>query len=269
MGTKSPDIFGLSESLTAAQKLFFAQNGFLHFQQFLNPLMVQQALDAMAELEREWLQQGKTHIYGVPLRMGFDIDGSPIIQRFAFASLYHEKLQTIIADPRLKALLCLLGPGARLGEREKDGMVINHYVNVPGSGFCRLGWHTDSIRDLFLGGKVFPMLNIGIHLDDCPMNMGGLRVLPGTHEQNTLGMLFRKRYFLQHKADRKEVGFDVRAGDLTIHDGRLWHRVAQAPTVGEASRRRVIYIPIISGKYSPKHPESTTPLYHKLHTLIK
>ena len=40
-----------------------------------------------------------------------------------------------------------------MGLEEKDGLVINHYVNVDGSKFTRMGWHTDSVRDLFLGQR--------------------------------------------------------------------------------------------------------------------
>jgi ectoine hydroxylase-related dioxygenase (phytanoyl-CoA dioxygenase family) len=108
-----------------------------------------------------------------------------------------------------------------------------------------------------------PMLNVGIHLDTCLFENGGLRVLPGTHKQNMLKLLFGKKYFIDNSDDAKEVGFDIQAGDLTVHDGRTWHRVKQSPLVGEESRRRVMYIPIITGKFKPKSEMSKTPFYHK------
>jgi phytanoyl-CoA hydroxylase len=151
----------------------------------------------------------------------------------------------------------------RLGIGEKDGLVFNHYVNQPNSKFSQMGWHTDSPRDIFLGQKILPMLNIGIHLDDCPFENGGLRVLPGTHTQNIFKLLFGKKQFIDHKPDAKEVGFSVEAGDLTVHDGRLWHRVEVSPNFGEKSRRRVMYIPMITGKYMPKDANSKTPFYHR------
>jgi hypothetical protein len=48
-----------------------------------------------------------------------------------------------------------------------------------------------------------------------------------------------------------------------VHDGRLWHRVAKAEIQGEESRRRVMYIPIIDGEYSPKHENSPTPFFQR------
>ncbi|MEI9935231.1 MAG: hypothetical protein WDM71_10375 [Ferruginibacter sp.] len=65
-----------------------------------------------------------------------------------------------------------------------------------------------------------------------------------------------KKYFIDNRPDKKEVGFDIEAGDLTIHDGRIWHRVQQSPNIGEKSRRRVMYIPIITGAYKPKNADS-------------
>ena len=80
------------------------------------------------------------------------MDGSPIVQRFAFASHHSPVLHEFLQDPRFQALFPLLeAPGGRVGEDEKDGLVINHYVNVTGSEFSQMGWHTDSLRDVFYG----------------------------------------------------------------------------------------------------------------------
>lgn len=119
----------------------------------------------------------------------------------------------------------------------KTAWVVNHYVNTKNSAFT-MGWHTDSPRDFFLGSRILPMLNVGLHLDDCPIENGGLRVLPGTHTQGLLRLLFRKKYFIDNEPDKDEVGFNIEAGDLTIHDGRLWHRVQQSPFEGERTRKK-------------------------------
>jgi phytanoyl-CoA hydroxylase len=178
----------------------------------------------------------------------------------------HELLQ----DPRIQALVELLHPfDGRISENEKDGLILNHYIRTPKSKFSQMGWHTDSPRDLFLGHKIMPMLNVGIHLDPCPFENGGLRVLPGTHKQGFLRLLFGKKYFIDNNADPREVGFDINPGDLTVHDGRIWHRAQQSPYLGEKSRRRVMYVPIITGKYLPKHEKSKTPFYHRLASKVQ
>jgi ectoine hydroxylase-related dioxygenase (phytanoyl-CoA dioxygenase family) len=257
--------FRLEETLTDTHIKFFQKNGYIHFKNFVTKETAFELLQEINSVQSLLLQNNIKKINGIPLKFGNDVDGSPLIQRLAFTSHYSNTLSTFLKDERLQLLLPLLEPySARVGENEKDGLVVNHYVNTPASKFTQMGWHTDSPRDLFLGSKILPMLNVGLHLDDCAFTNGGLRVIPGTHKQSLLGLFLRKKYYIDTSADKKEVGFDIEAGDLTIHDGRLWHRVQQSPNIGEASRRRVMYIPIVTGAFKPKHAKSSTPFYHKV-----
>ncbi|MGC4022469.1 MAG: phytanoyl-CoA dioxygenase family protein, partial [Cyclobacteriaceae bacterium] len=95
------------------------------------------------------------------------------------------------------------------------------------------------------------------------------RIIPGTHKQGLYDLLFRKAHFINNEPDAEEVAIIPKAGDLTIHDGRLWHRVAKSMVAGEESRRRVIYIPIITGKYKPKNENSPTLFYQRFAGLVK
>lgn len=108
------------------------------------------------------------------------------------------------------------------------------------------------------------MLNIGLHLDVCTRDNGGLRILPGTHSQGFLSMCFRKPYFVWHRPDPAEICVETEPGDLTVHDGRLWHRVARSTRTGAASLRRSMYLPYLIGPYEPKDERSVTPAYHTL-----
>ncbi|OZI06113.1 phytanoyl-CoA dioxygenase [Siphonobacter sp. BAB-5385] len=260
--------FVFNNALTDEQRRYFQHYGIIQFKQFIDRATVQEFIREVNRVEHRLLKTQTEKVNGIPLKFGENERGERMIQRLAFTSHYSQTLRDFLKDPRLQLLLELLGPyEGRIGEHEKDGLVVNHYVNTPTSQFKQLGWHTDSPRDLFLGTRIQPMLNVGLHLDDCPQSNGGLRVLAGTHEQSIWKLLFRKKYFIDNQPDPKEVGFDIEAGDLTIHDGRLWHRVQQSPFIGERSRRRVMYIPIITGAYSPKHAESPTPFYHTLGSL--
>lgn len=256
-------------TLSHEQADFFRNNGYLHMPGFIDQNMVKDVLCAIQEVEQKLLLSGAKIVNGIPLKFGKDFNGKTIIQRMTFASLYHPLLHQLLMDPRFNDLLPLLGQQGRIGENEKDGMVVNHYVNVEGSQFAQMGWHTDALRDIFYGHHVMPMLNVGVHLNDYPASRGGLRVIPGTHQQGLFKMLFYKKYFRDNNPDPAEVAFDISAGDLTIHDGRLWHRVARSTVTGEVSRRRVIYIPFVTGKYHPKSDKSKTPLYFKVQHLAK
>jgi ectoine hydroxylase-related dioxygenase (phytanoyl-CoA dioxygenase family) len=261
-------LFQLSEILTQEQKDFFDKYGFLHFKNFIDKETVNLILRESERIQDRWIREDVRMVNGVPIKYGTDVDGKRIVQRFAFINQFSSTLNDLLKDDRIKSLFQLIGTtDCRIGEDEKDGLVLNHYVNTSDSNFTQLGWHTDALRDIFYGNKIMPMLNVGIHLDNSSPSNGGLRILPGTHNKGLTTLLFRKPYFISNKPDKRELGLTVEPGDLTVHDGRLWHRVAQSPFVGEKSRRRVMYIPIVTGKFEPKSDQSKPLLYQRLMTI--
>jgi len=268
MATSYPT-FTLTDKLTFEQLDFFNKHGFIHFRNFIEQETVASIISASKQVETDWINRDIKKINGVPIKYGKDLDGSRIVQRFAFINQQHKTLSGLLLDPRFNALLELAGNGARLGTEEKDGMVFNHYINGPESKFSKMGWHTDGLRDIFYGSKLNPMLNVGLHLSTQKPENGGLKIIPGTHKQSIYQMLFRKKYFIDNNADENEVSVLPDAGDLTVHDGRLWHRVAQSAVKGEESRRRVIYVPIIAGKYDPKNENSPTVFYQRFAGIVK
>ena len=261
--------FTLTEKLTEEQRRFFNENGFIHFQKFIEPEVVRLIINESIKVQENWIRNGVKKVNGVPIKYGRDLDGATIVQRFAFINQYSNVLSEFLQDSRFSALLELVNGEGRLGKDEKDGMVLNHYVNSPQSKFTKMGWHTDGLRDVFLGTKLNPMLNVGIHLSNLKPENGGLRIIPGTHRQGLYNLLFRKMYFFSHDEDPEELAIIPEAGDLTVHDGRLWHRVAQSRVTGEESRRRVIYVPIIAGEYQPKNEKSPTAFYQKFSGLVR
>lgn len=263
-------VFTLSDTLTAEQLDYYETHGYIHFKNFLNADTVPVIIKALEDVQEQWIAEEREKVNGVPIKYGTDLNGKKIVQRFAFASLFNPVLHEVLKDPRLKALFPLLqADGERIGEYEKDGLVVNHYINSETSRFTQMGWHTDCLRDVFYGKRIMPMLNVGIHLDNYDPRNGGLRIIPGTHKQDLFNLLFRKKYYLSHKADPDEIGLKITAGDLTVHDGRSWHRVERSPLIGEASRRRVMYIPMISGEYQPKDENSSTQFYQRLSKLVR
>src|SRR5262249_13934236 len=127
----------------------------------------------------------------------------------AFTSVFSEKVRAFVRDPRFAPILGLIGEGARIGDQEKDGVVFNRYLNVPGSVYPRLGWHTDGLRDLFYGRMPQEQLNIGLHLDRCTRDNGGLRLIPGSHRQGFWSMCFRKPYLVWHPDDPAEIAVET------------------------------------------------------------
>jgi ectoine hydroxylase-related dioxygenase (phytanoyl-CoA dioxygenase family) len=261
--------FELGERLTAEQREFLDEFGFIRFRSFVPRAEVAALAAEVEEIDRRLVAEGRTDIFGVPLIFGTRAGGTRFVQRMCFASVLGPRLHAFLQDPRFAAILEVAGPGYRIGERERDGLVVNHYRSEPGSSFSRLGWHTDSLRDVFYLEKPRRYLNVGIYLDDSPIEKGGVRVIPFSHKQGIWPMLTRKAHFMDTDPDPAEYAIVADAGDLTIHDGRIWHRVERASVTGEASQRRVMYVPLMEGPLKPKDERSPTPLYFRLRRLAR
>lgn len=256
--------FTLGERLTVEQREFLDEWGFIRFRGFADPSLVRELSEETEEIDRRIVAEGRESIYGVPLVIGKRGDGTRYVQRMVFTSLFGSKLPRFLQDPRFRGILEVAGHDYRIAERERDGLVLNHFRHEAGSAHQQLGWHTDSLRDVFYFEKPRRYLNVGFYLDDSPIAKGGLRVLPKTHEQPIRQMLLRKIHFVDFEPDADEFALEARAGDLTIHDGRLWHRVAKSELTGDASRRRVMYLPLMNGPVKLKDENSPTPFYFRL-----
>ena len=261
--------FQLGAEITDEQKRFLDHYGFLLFERVARPEEVAMIAAELDRIQATWIAEGRRFVFGIPLFFGKDPDGKPFLQRFAFTSMFSEPIRQFVRDPRFEPVRKLIGADARIGDAEKDGVVVNRYVNVPGSAYPKLGWHTDGLRDIFYGRMPVQMLNIGLHLDDCTADNGGLRLIPGSHTQGFWDTCFRKIYFISHKPDPAEIAVETHAGDLTVHDGRLWHRVAQSSRTGWPSLRRSMYVPYLTGPFEPKDETARTPPYHHLGRLIR
>lgn len=256
--------FELGTEISDVQRAFLDKNGFLIFSGVASQAEVDD-LDAELHLIQErWLSERRKKVYGIPVFVGRDPEGRPFIQRFAFSSMYSDGIHAFVRDERFEPVRRLIGEDARVGDEEKDGVVINRNLNVRGSAYPKLGWHTDGLRSLFYGRMPGPMLNVGLHFDRIKAEEGGLRLIPGSHKQGFWDMAFGKPYFVDHRPDPWEIAVETQPGDLTVHDGRLWHRVEKSPYEGWRSLRRTMYVPYICDDYSPKSEDSKTPLYHHL-----
>ncbi|MBK9264674.1 MAG: phytanoyl-CoA dioxygenase family protein [Polyangiaceae bacterium] len=68
--------------------------------------------------------------------------------------------------------------------RGKDGVVFNRYIRTKGSLRPGLAWHTDWPARRLYGQLPGPMLNVGLHFERITPEDGGLRIIPGSHNQD-------------------------------------------------------------------------------------
>src|SRR5690349_6294207 len=141
--------FTLGSTITPEQRAFLDRHGFILFSRVARRDEVAMLGSEIERIEAEWLSEGRRRVFGIPLFVGRNHEGRPFIQRLAFTSMFSEKIRNFVRDSRFTPILDLIGAQARVGDAEKDGVVVNRYLNVPGSVHPRLGWHTDGLRDLF------------------------------------------------------------------------------------------------------------------------
>src|SRR5262249_38560603 len=103
-----------------------------------------------------------------------------------------------------------------------------------------------------------------VQVDGGRRDKGGRRLIPGSHRQGFWSMCFRKPYFVWHRDDPAEIAVETEPGDLTVHDGRLWHRVARSRYTGAASLRRSLDLPYPPRPYAPDSRANPTPACHRV-----
>ncbi len=261
--------FRLRDALTPIQRAFLDRHGYVVFDRVATRPEVDGILAEVDRIEADLLSAGKSKVYGVPVWFGLDPDGKDFLYRMGFTSVYSAFLAAFVRDLRFEPIRRLIGEDARIGDEEKDGVVFNRYVRAEGSLRPNLAWHTDALRDVFYNRKMpGPMLNVGLHFDRIRPEDGGLRLLPGTHTQGVWSTLFSKIHFVTQTPDRREVAVETWPGDLTVHDGRMWHRVEGSPKTGWESLRRSMYVPYVCDSYQPKSEASATPAYMRLFDAI-
>jgi len=261
--------FGLREEITPVQRAFLTRHGYLVYDRVASRGEVEAILAEVDRVEAELLAEGRRKIHGVPVWFGLDPDGHDYLFRMGFTSVLSPYLSRFVHDARFEPVRRLIGDDARIGEREKDGVVFNRYVRAEGSLRPDLAWHTDALRDVFYNRKMpGPMLNIGLHFDRIRSHEGGLRLLPGTHTQGVGSTLLKKVHFVSNRSDAREVPVETWPGDLTVHDGRMWHRVEGSPYTGWKGLRRSMYVPYVVDRYQPKDEHSATPAYLQLFDAI-
>ena len=195
--------FKLESTFTKEQHDFFNKYGFVHFTGVFSAQEVKELIEGYEDAQAKLIASKEKMVNGIPVIFGHDENGKRIVQRFPYTSKWSERIHQMAMDPRIQGFKALLKhKSSRVTDDERDGVVFNHYVNSKHSRFKQMGWHTDSIREVFYGKKVYETLNIGIYLDDSSAVNGGLRILPGTHKQNLFGMLFTKMYYRNTKEDK-------------------------------------------------------------------
>lgn len=261
--------FELSGPLTKEQIDFYDAYGFLHFTRVLTDEEVSNVRKLIDEIHEHIIKNQITSTHGIPIKFNSDDMTSAIVHRLPFGHTFSPYLNDLLHREVFGYLLNLIKDyELRMAYQEKDGLVINKFLNTEHSAYKQMGWHTDVMRDIFMLRKALPMVNVGLYVTKSDETNGGLRVIPGSHKQSVFSMFTQKVQIIDTKYDENEFLIAANPGDLVLHDGRMWHRVGRSVYEDERSLRIVMYIPLITGKKEYRNHDSKMPIYHRLNKLF-
>jgi ectoine hydroxylase-related dioxygenase (phytanoyl-CoA dioxygenase family) len=162
---------------------------------------------------------------------GATVAGRRFAHYVCFATQASPLADALVHRPELLQVVDrLLGPDAWLLDYEQFGVVYQDARPDPGSGYSRIGWHTDHQSGPHL--DMWPGVAFTIHFDPTSPANGFLRVLPGSHRAGVAG--------LPPGFERVpgEIAVYQDRGDVLFHHADLWHAAARGTADGGPAVRR-------------------------------
>jgi Phytanoyl-CoA dioxygenase (PhyH) len=159
------------------------------------------------------------------------IDGEPFAHYVCEITAVSALARTAVVHPAIvETVRALIGVEAWLLEEDRFGVVYQDARPGEGSGYSRIGWHSDAQSGPNLDW--WPSVAFTIHLDATSPQNGFLRVVPGSHlgGTDTMPLGFEKV--------PGEVAVYCDRGDVLLHHSDLWHSAARATDDGEGGIRR-------------------------------
>ena len=123
-----PD-FTLGKALTDEQMAFFDAHGFIRFRSVASEEECVAISQALERLSDQWNEEGRKTALGIPIQWGLKPDGKRYVQRFAYSSHYSQVVADFCTSERFEPVRRLCGEDARLAQTEKDGVVVNDFIN--------------------------------------------------------------------------------------------------------------------------------------------
>ena len=227
----TPGVFG-THQLDQLEE-FFAAYGFATLRGALDEVELAAAEAELADLQGRVAEGTLDGSHGsVALdEHGAMIDGRPFAHYVYFATRASVAADAMVNHPVLVEVAHrTLGPQAWLLDYEVFGVVYQDARPDPGSGYSRIGWHTDHQSGPHLA--MWPGMAFTIHFDPTSPANGFLRVLPGSHLGGTEG--------IPPGFERVpgEIAVYQERGDVLFHHSDLWHSAARGTADGDDAVRR-------------------------------
>jgi phytanoyl-CoA dioxygenase PhyH len=159
------------------------------------------------------------------------VDGEPFAHYVCFATQVSPAADRLSRNPAVVDVVHrLLDREAWLLDDAQFGVVYQDARPGPGSGYSRIGWHTDHQSGPHL--DIWPGVAFTVHFDATSPANGFLRVVPGSHLGGTDGI---PATFGRAPG---EIALYAERGDVLLHHSDLWHAAARATADGPLAVRR-------------------------------
>jgi ectoine hydroxylase-related dioxygenase (phytanoyl-CoA dioxygenase family) len=211
----------------------FAEQGFAALRGVLDEAELAKAEAELAEAQRRLVAGELDQRFGTAILEDPEAtrEGDPFAHYVCFATDASPAAGRLVRHPLLaEAAHRLLGAQAWLLDYEQFGVVFQDARPEPGSGYSRIGWHTDHQSGPHL--DVWPGAAFTVHFDPTSPANGFLRVLPRSHLAGTDGIP------LGFERVPGEVALYLERGDVLFHHSDLWHAAARATAEGDVAIRR-------------------------------
>jgi ectoine hydroxylase-related dioxygenase (phytanoyl-CoA dioxygenase family) len=212
---------------------FFGRNGFATLRGLLSEPELQGAEDELVEAQRRLAEGALAHQHGTDILDEPDamIDGRPFAHYVCFATQASPKADAFAYHPVIVDVVDrLIGPDAWLLDYEQFGVVYQDSRPDPGSGYSRIGWHSDHQSGPHL--DIWPSVAFTVHFDSTSPANGFLRAVPRSHLSGDDGMP------LAFERIPGEVALYQERGDVLFHHADLWHSAARGTADGDDAIRR-------------------------------
>lgn len=219
--------------LSAEQKAFYADNGYLMVKDAVTPTQLERLRDithSLIDAARHITQSDE--IYDLDAGHGPD---QPRLTRIKLPHKRDPYFWDLIRDSRMTEVLTdLLGPHTNLLTSKLN-------TKAPGGGRA-VEWHQDWA---FYPATNDSLLAFGLMLEDVDEANGPLMVIPGTHKGPVLSHQANGYFAGAINPDdplfepEKAVTLTGKAGDMTVHHARILH--GSAPNMSDRNRLILFY----------------------------
>lgn len=228
-----PGRYRFSGEVTAEERAFYEENGFVIYEGFLDAEEVAR-ITAEADAYQEAIRNGNIPAQRIDKAIPVARDENGHIAYYHRLNYFTKQSATAAKLSDSSAMNTVrIGLGSdqhRLLENSLNGVVWQLKTGESRSGYSRIRWHGDFPP----GHELSPAFTAGIYLNDSNRFNGCLAVIPGSH-RNPVGPVAPEPFYVE-----------VKAGDLVCHHEWIYHGSEAMPRRDD--RRATLYFYYCAGR---------------------